>query len=525
MKMRHALQLALCLASLATALPGGALAQQVADGEVFADDVATQDGVNQRTPLRTTQGFMRFAELSDYDSAAQYLDLRFLPEEVAASDAALLAEQLYVVISRKMQISLGALSDEPGGVEGDGLPSYRDVLGTIATPQGDLRIYLQLIPGAEDTRVWKVSNASVARIPELYKEYGYSPLVEAVREFVPQGSFLGVEFFKWVIAVLSGLLAALAWLLAAWPLSGVLTRRNPANKQRVKRYLMGPLPTLIFVLVGASVLRNLGLGVTGSRIYEGGTLITIAVVWLLFATINLLRDLYSQFLQARGRHSGLMLLRPVTSTVKVLVSTLAIVIWLDNMGVNVTALMAGLGVGGLAVALVLQKPLEDILGAITLYTQQPVTVGQFCTCGTVTGTVEAINLRTTRIRTIKNTIVVMPNALFATASIENITERDRILHRQTVRLALDTPESTIKTVLQNLREMLAAIDKVAVDAWRVRLTGFGKYSIDVEVFAHVETTDWAEFLAVAEDINLGTIGSLESAGARLANPLSIEEIG
>jgi len=117
----------------------------------------------------------------------------------------------------------------------------------------------------------------------------------------------------------------------------------------------------------------------------------------------------------------------------------------------------------------------------------------------VTGTVEEINLRTTRIRTVGNSVVMVPNAVFATASIENITKRNRILHRQTVRLALVTSESTIRSVLQGLREMLVAIDKVSEESSRVRLIG-------------------DEFLAIAEDINLGTIATLEKVGARIAEP-------
>ena len=203
---------------------------------------------------------------------------------------------------------------------------------------------------------------------------------------------------------------------------------------------------------------------------------------------------------------------------KVLVAILALVVWLDNIGVNVTALLAGLGVGGLSVALVLQKPLEDIMGAITLYTQQPVTVGQFCTCGDTTGTVEEINLRTTRIRTLANTVVVIPNSTFATASIENVAARRRILHRQTVRLALDTPATTITAVLERLHQMLQSVETVAQEDFRVRLVGFGEFSIDAEIFAYVETTDWAEFLRIAEDINLQTVAALETCGAKFAVP-------
>ncbi len=158
------------------------------------------------------------------------------------------------------------------------------------------------------------------------------------------------------------------------------------------------------------------------------------------------------------------------------------------------------------------------MGAITLYTQQPVTVGQFCTCGDITGTVEEISLRTTRIRTVADSVVIVPNAVFATASIENITDRNRILHRQTVRLALDTSESVIRSVLEGLLNVLSESTAISDGSFRVRLIGFGEFSINIEVFAHVNTTDWADFLAIAEDINLATVNVLEATGAKLAEP-------
>jgi MscS family membrane protein len=512
----RAFLLALGLTVFGFGQPGISYAQQVVDQDAVVDDIESLDDVDQRTPLKTAQGFMRLAELGEFESAAEYLDLRYLPDDLGEADGASLADRLYIVISRKMRIDFGSLSDAPEGVDGDGLPKYRDLLGTLDTQQGELSIYLQLIPGKKDTRIWKISNASVAQIPQLYKEYGYIPIVETVRHIIPRGSFLGAEFFKWTIALLAGFGAVLSWLIIAWPLSNFLTRRNASHIDRVKQYLTRPIPMLVFMLVGVTVLKDLGLGLTASRIVDGGTLITLATVWLLFATTNLLRDLYTQFLRVRGRDSGLMLVRPLASTAKALIAALATVVWLDNVGVNVTALVAGLGVGGIAVALVLQKPLEDIMGAITLYTQQPVTVGQFCTCGDITGTVEEINLRSTHIRTISNTVVVVPNALFATASIENIAERRHILHRQTVRLALDTSESIVRSALQDLLKMLMGTAKISEDSARVNLIGFGEYSIDLEVFAYIDTKDWIEFLAIAEEINLGTINVIERNGAKLA---------
>ena len=506
------------LMALASGQLGIAWAEEDSEAESFLSEDELIEQIDQRTPLSSAIGFMQFAEKGDYERAAEYLDLRYLPDEIKSVDGAVLAEQLYVVIARKIAIDFGALSDAPAGRDDDALPSYRDALAKIETSRGLLTIFLQHVPGPGDTSIWKVSNATVAKIPALYEEFGYSRIVEAVLQVSPDGSFLGAEYFKWIIALLAGFAGAVAWIVVAGPLSRFVTRRNVENRARVRHFLTRPIPAAIFIMLGSVVLRDLGLGVTANRVAEGGTMVTIVIVWLLFSSINLSRDLYARFLKSRQRESALMLLQPITSTTKVLLVILALVIWLDNIGVNVTALVAGLGVGGLAVALVLQKPLEDIMGAITLYTQQPVTVGQFCTCGDVTGTVEEINLRTTRIRTIGNTVVVIPNARFATASIENVTARRRILHNQTVRLALGTSEKLLRSVLQNLRDMLLTINKVSEDATRVKLIGFGEFSIDVQVFAHVGTTDWEEFLAIAEDINLGTIAVLEKAGAKIAEP-------
>ncbi len=517
--MTFARPLSLLLLFATLGLPWVALAQQDDDPDmVQAAAQRDSERLNQHTPLATARGFMRAAEMGDYALASSYLDLRYLPEERPDTEGARLAEQLYIVVSRTLKIEFEALSRDAGGHADDDLPRDRDALGVIATPLGPRTLYLQRISGANDSQVWRISDLTVAQIPELYEQFGYSPLVEKVRRKIPKGSFLGAEFFKWVFAVLAATAAALAWLALTWPINRAITRYQVATRTRVRHYLTRPITWAIFVLVGGWVLRDLGLGVTANRVAQGGTVVTIVLVWLLFATINLLRDLYSSYLQARGRESGLMLMRPVTSTVKVVIALLAVTIWLDNIGVNVTALVAGLGVGGLAVALVLQKPLEDILGAITLYTQQPVSIGQFCTSGNVTGTIEEISLRATRIRRLDNNIVIIPNSIFATASIMNASERSRTLHRQVVRLALSTTETQIAEVLKKLRAVIAAEDQVSEGQWRVRFVELGEFSKNIEVFAHVTTANWQEFLEVAERINLATVGVLDSLGVELAKP-------
>jgi len=476
------------------------------------------EGMSKRTPIGAARGFMGAAEQGDYEAAAEFLDLRYLPDAVVKVGGARLAEQLYIVITRKLQIDFGSLSEDSEGLADDGLPSYRDLLGMIETERGKRSLYLQRVPGPGDSMVWKVSSATVARIPDLYEKFGYSPLVEMVRAHSPGGSFLGAEFFKWIIAVLFGFAAVILWWIVVWPLGLLLARVSEQNMQRVKRYLLRPVPAAIFVLVGSAVLSDLGLGLTAGRISQGKTVVTLVSVWLLFATVDLLLDLYAGYLRSRGRESGIMLLSPISSTSKILIAILALVVWLDNIGVNVTGLLAGLGIGGLAVALVLQRPLEDILGAMTLYMQQPVSVGQMCTSGDVTGTIESIGLRSTQIRKLNNHLVVIPNSVFATASIENVSARHRILHRQIIRLALDTSEGQIRAVLAGLDACLGDHPRIVPADSRVSFVGFGEFSIDLQMFVQVGTSDWREFLAIAQEINLSVIRVLDEAGVKLAVP-------
>ncbi len=121
--------------------PGNVRAEDEPDADVIAGEDEAIGQKDQSTPLASAMGFMYFAESGDYDRAAEYLDLRYLPDELESVDGATLAEQLYVVVARKIPVDFGALSDEPEGRDRDGLPSYRDALGKIETSRGQLTIF------------------------------------------------------------------------------------------------------------------------------------------------------------------------------------------------------------------------------------------------------------------------------------------------------------------------------------------------------------------------------------------------
>src|SRR5262249_12602778 len=148
----------------------------------------------------------------------------------------------------------------------------------------------------------------------------------------------------------------------------------------------------------------------------------VALAWMVLRVVESGEAIVRSRALQRGRITMLPLLPVLRKSVQLLIATFAGLAVLHSFGVNVLAWVAGLGVGGMAVALAAQKTLENFIGGITLYADQPVRVGEFCRFGGTLGTVEEVGLRSTRVRTLDRTIVTIPNSEFANLQIENFAQ-------------------------------------------------------------------------------------------------------
>jgi MscS family membrane protein len=189
-----------------------------------------------------------------------------------------------------------------------------------------------------------------------------------------------------------------------------------------------------------------------------------------------------------------------------------------DLGIPLVGVIAGLGVGGLAIALAAQPTIENFIGGIILYTDRPVRVGDMCEFGDMRGTVEAIGIRSTRIRGLDRTLITVPNADFAKMRLVNLARRDRMLLETTLGLRYETTPDQLRYVLAKLREVLVAHPKVLEDKRRVRFAGFGSSSLDIQIFAYVATRDRLEFLAIQEDLLLRFAETVAEAGTGFAFP-------
>jgi MscS family membrane protein len=189
-----------------------------------------------------------------------------------------------------------------------------------------------------------------------------------------------------------------------------------------------------------------------------------------------------------------------------------------RLGIDVVPLLAGLGVGGLAVALAAQRTFANVIGGAVLFATRPVRVGDFCRYGDQIGTVEDIGLLSTRIRSLERTIVTVPNAEFSEMKLDNFQVRDRRLLKTVLQLRYETTADQLRFVLAKLRELLLGHPKVTPDPARARFLGYGSYSKDIEIFAYLRCQDQDTFLAIQEDIMLRIEDIVREAGADFAFP-------
>ncbi len=477
-----------------------------------------------RTPREAIAGFLDATSSHDYARAAQYLDLHRIPRAERAEQGPILAEQLRVVIDQAFPIDPDDVSDERAGSPQEGVPAGREVIGTAETRTGAVPLVLQRMAGPEESRTWKVAASTVAQIPRLYRELGYGPLAGYLPPALFEIRFFQLALWQWLALLLLVVVAStIGWLgtiVLLRLVAPVVCRAAPVLGERFLAAVVGPLRLGVSVAVFFLGRGLLNLSIPAQHVFREAekAAVILVLAWAILRLIDVLADLATERLREVGRFSATAVVPLGRKTSKVVIVVLALLAVLQNLGLNVTGLLAGLGIGGLAVALAAQKTVENLFGGITVILDQPVRVGDFCRFGDRIGTVEEIGLRSTRIRTLDRTIVSVPNGHFASLELENYTVRDRMWLHPTISVRYETTPDQLRHLLVEVRRMLYAHPRVDPASARIRFVNFGAYSLDLEIFAYVMTPNYDEFLAVREDIYLRIMDLVEQSGTRFAVP-------
>jgi MscS family membrane protein len=221
-------------------------------------------------------------------------------------------------------------------------------------------------------------------------------------------------------------------------------------------------------------------------------------------------------LDASSRQSRATLAPLLANAVQIAFLAIALLLVLQNIGYNVAGLIAGLGIGGVAVALAAKDTLANFFGSISLLADRPFAVGDFIRFDAYEGTVERIGLRSTRVRTPDGALVAVPNEKIASVAVSNVSRRET--RRQVINLSLDYSLSAdqVRQALGIVRAIVAAHPQTE-DAW-IYFNDFGESGLNVQMTYWCKQVTPREFLAALEEINLEIKAQLDAAGIGLAIP-------
>lgn len=481
----------------------------------------TGDSYKRETPYGAFLGFMRAASRENWGTAAEYLQW---PKGSRTSREEM-ARQLKAVVDERFTGNLEKLSRTPLSSVEDGLGPGFEQAGTIVGPgEEPFPVLLVRTPSSDGPPIWLVSSQTLREIPASFAELSVPEMDQVMPS--PLRFQVAGRYRLWQLLALL-LLIPVAWLAARLLVHGAARLAGRAAKSRTAfaefRHglapFRAPLALLLAIPLHALFVSRLGLPLLGRFAYARAVRLALvcALGWLVVRLIDFLTVRATRRLAASGQPaaSSLTIGRSILQGMVVAGAGL---VALGVMGVDLTTTLAGVGIGGLALAFAAQKSLENIFGGMVVLTDKIVRVGDVVRIGTVQGAVEDVTLYATRIRTAERAVVSIPNGMMMASQIENLSRRDKFLFCHTLGLTFETTSDQLQAVLDGCRARLGQDPRVEASTARARVLRLNAYSLDVEVFAYLTVPDWPAFLAAQEELLLALMHVVERAGSGFAFP-------
>ncbi len=462
--------------------------------------------------------------------AAACLDLSEIPESLRAHQGQELAIQLKEVLDRTELIDLAALSDDPAAA-----PYRLDVHG-----QGEVTL-------APDTRgEWLFDTATVAALPALLAAVRDRQTVEGVtqianltpamwlRSQMPE-SLLGVSFllehWQW-LALLALFLLGLALDRVVAALSKAAAERYLAKRLhsveagRLKR-AMHPVGLLAAALFWWAGIYWLGLPVAVLGVLRLAVHFAVAAsfVWAAYRLVDVFAAVLEDTAGKTDNKFDDLLVPLARKALKILVFAFGLVFIADSLDLPISSILAGLGIGGLAVALAAQDAVKNVFGSLLVIMDQPFSVGDYVTVGGIEGSVEELGFRSTRIRTPADSVVTLPNSNLITSSVDNLGLRRTRRWKTTLGLTYDTPVDKIEAFCEGVRELIREHPITVKEGYQVAFHEFSASSLDVMMLVKFATTDWGEELEARQRLGLAILRLAEDLGVELAFPTQTLHVG
>jgi MscS family membrane protein len=472
------------------------------------------------SPRASLERFLDLARSDRFDDAAAYLDV----PAARAGEGAALARRLKTVLDHHIWFELSGISGAPAGDLDDGLPPDIEQVGVIpgraAVPDP---VRLTRVESATGGR-WVFTRATVESIDRWFDELPNRWTLELLPPVLLRPGFGDLLWWQWLALPVLGVAAWLVGLalsrFTGMGLNRLAARTTASWDDLLIAKLHGPM-TLAWTLVVLYVLVPL-LGLVGPAQALIHTSLRVGLFLVFFWSLMRGVDVLGSSLLQSGwavQYPASRALVPLGGrVVKAGILGMAVVGLLGQMGFSVASLVAGLGIGGLALALAAQKTGENLFAAFSIGIDQPFRVGDYVNVEGMQGHVETIGMRSTRIRTLDRTLVTVPNGKLVEMNIETFAARDRIRFTTKLGLTYGTTAAQVRQILDGFERVLRGHPDIWPDMIVVKFAGFGESSLDVEVMCWFRTADFNDFREDRQEVLLGFMDVVEKAGSSFAFP-------
>lgn len=499
MKQWLFLLLLMSLTAQAGVYPGAAATTQQANTSKNNTETA-QPAVRLPNPQATVKQFInamtRVATGDDeaIDKAIATLDLSKVSPLIQDERGQQTARLLFSVIQLG---EIPKLEDIPTSPKLEQYTLLRSEVGNVV-----LRI--------NDQKNWLFSTKTVDRIPAIFdvltQEQSFAegeegnvslPASVQLRAQMPavlkQGFLL--EYWQWVGLFLIIVVGSIADKVLAWILKVNVSRwqkQHPAF-ETLDSNVLRPLGLMAMALMWWSGLNVLGLPDTALVILLVAVklLVSLSGIWSAFRIVDIFDALWTgRALKTHNKFDDL-LVPMVSKSLKVFVVVIGIVFAADNLNIDVTSLLAGLGLGGLAFALAAKDLLGNFFGSVTVLLDRPFSIGDWVVIGDIEGTVEQVGFRSTRVRTFYNSLVTMPNSILTTTKIDNMGARRFRRMKHVLSVTYDTGPERIEAFCEGIRKIIQLHPYMRKDYYHVYFNEYGAASLNILVYVFWATPDWS----------------------------------
>ncbi len=245
-----------------------------------------------------------------------------------------------------------------------------------------------------------------------------------------------------------------------------------------------------------------------------------SIIWLCLRLSDFMKIIMIRRAEQKGNiHSMNQLIPFFIDAAKLITLILGVFVILSSVfNINIGTLVAGIGLGGLAIAFAAKESLENLVSSFTILLDKPFVVGDLVQVGDILGTVEKIGFRSTRIRTLEKSYVTLPNKKMVDQELDNLSLRTDRRAMFDIRLTYSTSGEQIHYIINDIEELIKTHPKTIQKDSMVRFKGFGENSLEIMVLFFVKTTDWAEFLNVKQEVNFKIMEIVKDHNASFAIP-------